>query len=280
MCARSGSLSRLSAHRSRSHGRRCAPYRPRNASVSIASGVRCSPTARRIAGDRRRIRRVPAVGEDRARDRRRPHRLRHRGARRGRAARPAAGRRGHARRSRGSTATGRRTSRSSSPKMVGAPPRDDRGSGSSTRSRRRRRRHVERVEIAGPGLRQLLPRADVVARRPDRRGRRRATLRARRRVPRRAHQPRVRLREPDRSAARGRRTVGRGRRRDREPARGAGRGGAPRVLPERRRGAARHVRRVAAWRATTATPLPEDGYQGAVPRRDGRARCGPSSATT
>src|SRR4051812_34664057 len=50
MCPRSGSLSRLSAHRSRSHGRRCAPYRPRNASVSNTSGVRCSPNRETLRG--------------------------------------------------------------------------------------------------------------------------------------------------------------------------------------------------------------------------------------
>ena len=90
MCARSGSLSRLSAHRSRSHARRCAPYRPRNASVSNTSGVRCSPTARRTAWP-------PDLAQDRPRDRRRPHRIRHLGARHGRPARTAAGRGGHAR---------------------------------------------------------------------------------------------------------------------------------------------------------------------------------------
>src|SRR4051795_7434617 len=50
MCPRSGSLSRLSAHRSRSHGRRCAPYRPRNASVSNTGGVRCSPNRETLRG--------------------------------------------------------------------------------------------------------------------------------------------------------------------------------------------------------------------------------------
>ena len=102
-------------------------------------------------------------------------------------------------------------------------------------------RHVERVEIAGPGFVNffLAPTwlHDVLVAAVTRRRR----VRPRRRVPRRAHQPRVRLGQPDRSAARGRRAVGRGRRRDREPARGAGRGGAPRVLPERRRASARRA---------------------------------------
>ena len=87
----------------------------------------------------------------------------------------------------------------------------------------------------GSGVHQLLPRADLAARRPavGRRGRRR--LRARRRSGRAPDQPRVRLGQPDRAAARRRRPLGRGRRRDRERARGPGRRGAPRVLPERRR---------------------------------------------
>ena len=77
-----------------------------------------------------------------------------------------------------------------------------------------------------------------------------------------ADQPRVRLGQPDRTAARGRWTLGRGRRRDREPARGAGRGGAPGVLPERRRQPARHVPRPRCSRATEGEQPPEDGYQG------------------
>ena len=251
MCTRSGSLSRLSAHRSRSHGRRTAPYRPRNAPVSIASDVRCST----------------------ARDRRRPHRLRDLGARRGRPARAAPGRRGDA----DEVARARRLAdeRRARPRQAGrrAAARR-RGSGSSTRSTASPPRHVERVEIAGPGfvnfflaptwLHDVL--TAVVTDGDD--------VRSRRRLRRRAHQPRVRVGEPDGPAARGRRPVGRGRRRDREPPRRAGRGRAPRVLPERRgrRSSTRSPRR--SWRATAGREPPGGRLPGRVPgrprRRDAR----------
>ena len=94
-----------------------------------------------------------------------------------------------------------------------------------------------------------------------------------------ADQPRVRLGQPDRSAPRGWRALGRGRRRAREPARRAGRRGPPRVLPERRRQPARHVRRV----APRAVPG-RAAARGRVPGRSTSSRwptgCGPSSATT
>ena len=59
----------------------------------------------------------------------------------------------------------------------------------------------------------------------------------------------------------GGRALGRGRRRARQPARGAGRRGAPRVLPERLREPARHVRGVAD-RALSGEEPPDDGYHG------------------
>ena len=95
-----------------------------------------------------------------------------------------------------------------------------------------------------------------------------------------ADQPRVRLGQPDRAAPRGRRPLGRGRRRDREPARGAGRRGAPRVLPERRRQPARHVPRRRSYARYQGRRAARGRLPGRVPRRDGRASCGPSSATT
>ena len=108
------------------------------------------------------------------------------------------------------------------------------------RSSRPRRRHVDRIEVAGPGFLNFFLLADVAARRAARRSSRpaRSTAAATTyQAP--ADQPRVRLGEPDRAAARGRRPLGRGRRRDRQPARGAGCRGAPGVLPERRRQPAR-----------------------------------------
>ena len=102
-------------------------------------------------------------------------------------------------------------------------------------------------------------------------------LRPRPRARRPAHQPRVRLGQPDRPAARGRRALGRGRRRARQPPRGAGRGRAPRVLPERRRQPARHLRAPRCSPATAGEAPPEDGYQGEylvdmAERHAGRAR--------
>ena len=99
------------------------------------------------------------------------------------------------------------------------------------------------------------------------------------RSPGRRDQPRVRLGEPDRTAARGRRPLGRGRRRDRQPARGAGRGGAPGVLPERRRQPARQVPRLAATRATAASSRPTTGTRAST-SSTWRPSCAPSSATT
>ena len=140
--------------------------------------------------------------------------------------------------------------------------------------------HLARVEVAKPGLRQPLPRAHLAARRAARRSSppatRFGTLR-RARGP--ADQPRVRVGQPHRAAARRRRALGRGRRRDREPARGAGRRGAPRVLPERHRQPARHVPRLA-LRALPGRAAARRRVPGPVPRRPGGASCAPSSATT
>ena len=105
-------------------------------------------------------------------------------------------------------------------------------------------------------------------------------LRPRRRARRPAHQPRVRVGQPDRPAARRRRPLGRGRRRDRQPARRPGRRGAPRVLPERRRQPARHVRRRRSTPRYRGEQPPEDGYQGEYLVDMADAACGPSSATT
>ena len=110
------------------------------------------------------------------------------------------------------------------------------------------------------------------------RGRAGRGLRPRPRARRAAHQPRVRVGEPHRAPARRRRALGRGGRRAGQPAGRAGRGGAPRVLPERRRQPARHVRGVAHGARTRARAA-GGRLPGSVPRRDGRAACAPSSAT-
>ena len=70
-----------------------------------------------------------------------------------------------------STATGPRTSRSRSAKPAGRPAPRRRGPRSSRRSRPIRPAHVERVEVAGPGVRQPPPGADVAARGAPGRGR-------------------------------------------------------------------------------------------------------------
>ncbi len=110
--------------------------------------------------------------------------------------------------------------------------------------------HVERMEIAGPGFVNffLAPTwlHDVLRVALSRRRDVRARCRARGA----ADQPRVRVGQPDRPAARRRGSVGRRRRRGREPARVAGRRGPSRVLPQRRRSAARHLHGLADARAT------------------------------
>ena len=84
-------------------------------------------------------------------------------------------------------------------------------------------------------------------------------------------QRRVRLGQPDRAGAPGRRPLGGGRRHARPAARGDRRRGHPRVLLQRPRRPDRPVRRVAAGRARAGEPTPEDGYAGQLHRRD-RAR--------
>ena len=92
-------------------------------------------------------------------------------------------------------------------------------------------------------------------------------------------QPRVRLGEPDRSAPRGRRALGRGRRRDRQPPRRAGRGRPPRVLPERRGQPAPDRSATRCTPATAARRRPRTGTRASTSSR-WRRSCAPSSATT
>ncbi len=121
-----------------------------------------------------------------------------------------------------------------------------------------------------PGFVNLYLAAHLAARRAAERRRRGRRVRHVGRAGRGAHQPRVRVGQPDRPVARGRRPVGRGRRRDRQPARVAGRGGAPRVLPERHRQPAQHVPRLAV-RAVPRRAAARGRLPGPVPRRPRRA---------
>ena len=161
-------------------------------------------------------------------------------------------------------------------KQVGA-----RGTEIAQRIARELERHRRRTSSGSRSparVPQLLPLADVAARRArdGRRGGRR--LRARRHLPGPAHQPRVRLGQPHRPAPRRRRALGRGRRRDRQPARGAGRRGAPRVLPERRRQPARDVRRLAVRPLHGSARRPRTATRASTSSR-WRSGCGPSWAT-
>ena len=151
---------------------------------------------------------------------------------------------------------------------------------SSTRSSGRAPPHLERVEIAGPGflnfflaptwLHEVLR---AVVAQGERYGHGHALDGP-------AHQPRVRVGQPHRAAARRRRALGRGRRRDRQPARGAGREVHREYYLNDAGQPARHVRArrcIARYRGRGAA---RGRLPGRVPRRDGRASCGPSSATT
>ena len=117
--------------------------------------------------------------------------------------------------------------------------------------------HLDRIEIAGPGFLNLYlapdlaPRGAAGGRRRPASGYGQGDALAGT-----ADQPRVRLGQPHRPAACRRRSLGRGRRRDRQPAGGTGRGGAPRVLPERRREPARHLRGLAPWPGIGARSRP------------------------
>ena len=79
----------------------CPPFafaRPTERTLSTSKHVRVHPVrCAMLARPRRRTDRPPASEKIEHRDRRRPHRLGHLGARRGRIARPAPGRGGHAR---------------------------------------------------------------------------------------------------------------------------------------------------------------------------------------
>ena len=173
-----------------------------------------------------------------------------------------------------------RTSRSRSPKHVGASRHARSRHGSSPRSRRRAPPHVERVEIAGPGLPQLLPLARrgcttccaTVVAAGDRYGTRRRARRA-------AHQPRVRLGQPHRPAARRRRPLGRGRRRlaNLLAAQGAE---VHREYYLNDAGTQLDTFGASLYARYRGERAARGRLPGRVPRRDGRRGCGPSSATT
>ena len=195
---------------------------------------------------------------------------------------PRAGRRHRARRRRSdpATATSPPTSRSSSPSRVGMPPRDVAAKivvALEARAARPPRAGRDR----GPGLPQPLPRADVAARRAARGGRRRASgyghghALAGQRI----NLEFVSANPTGPLHAGGGRWVAVG-------------DAIANLLAAQ--GAEVHreyylndagnqldtFARVAATPATEGETPPEDGYQGAVPRRDGRRACAPSSATT
>ena len=139
-------------------------------------------------------------------------------------------------------------------KPVGAPPREIAQRIVDALDGVRRRAHVERVEIAGPGFVNFFLAPDVAARRAVAVGRQPATRTA---TATRTTACAINLEFVSANPtgplhAGGGRWVAVGDA-HREPARRAGRDGAPRVLPERRRQPARHVRARRCSRATHGT---------------------------
>ena len=147
---------------------------------------------------------------------------------------------------------------------------------------------VERIEVAGPGLRQPLPLRRLVPARDGAPGRRRREPRAGADRLARADPGRVRLRQPDRAAARRRRPPRRLRRRPGPPAGGGRPRGRARVLRQRRRRPGRALRRLdrrpddrrasrprTATKATTSPSWPSGsrprGSTRPTPRRSGAA---------